>query len=193
MVITPLFFLITIYLIVDTYSLFESNHVTTSSIDIAKWQVKLNGDVVNGSSANFSVDNIVWEGNEYVLEGKVAPGMSGYFDVVVDPNATEVSLRYDVSFDFSNLSENQFVIDSVVEANGRKLIRTEANTYSGVILLDEIKLGATSSIRVNLSWVNDEENNDIDSELAMASNNDIDIPVVVTLWQYNNEELVEYS
>ena len=54
---------------------------------------RIEGKVVNGSSANFSVDNIVWEGNEYVLEGKVAPGMSGYFDVVVDMNEMTSGMR----------------------------------------------------------------------------------------------------
>ena len=106
MVVTPLFFLITIYLIVDTYSLFESNHVTTAVLDMAKWQVKINDDLIDGASSSFSVDVINWEGSEYVADGKVAPGMNGYFDVVIDPNGSEVSMRYDISFDFETLSEN---------------------------------------------------------------------------------------
>lgn len=193
MVITPLFFLITVYLIVDTYSLFESNHITTSSIDIAKWQVKINDDVVNGSSSTFSVDSINWESNGYVLEGKVAPGMNGYFDVIIDPNDTDVSLKYDISFDFSNLQEEQFVINDVVEVNGRTLVKTGENIYTGVILLEEIKNGIVSTIRVDLSWINDEANNEIDSSLANVYGTSLDIPVTVTLWQYNNEEIVEYS
>lgn len=193
MVITPLFFLITVYLIVDTYSLFESNHITTSSIDIAKWQVKINDDVVNGSSSTFSVDSINWESNGYVLEGKVAPGMNGYFDIIIDPNDTDVSLKYDISFDFSNLQEEQFVINDVVEVNGRTLVKTGENIYTGVILLEEIKNGIVSTIRVDLSWINDEANNEIDSSLANVYGTSLDIPVTVTLWQYNNEEIVEYS
>lgn len=189
MVITPLFFLITVYLIVDTYSLFESNHITTSSIGIAKWQVKINDDVVNGSSSTFSVDSINWESNGYVLEGKVAPGMSGYFDVIIDPNDTDVSLKYDISFDFSNLQEEQFVINDVVEVNGRTLVKTGENIYTGVILLEEIKNGIVSTIRVDLSWINDESNNEIDSSLAKVYGNSLDIPVTVTLWQYNNEKI----
>lgn len=193
MVITPLFFLITVYLIVDTYSLFESNHITTSSIDIAKWQVKINDDVVNGSSSTFSVDSINWESNGYVLEGKVAPGVNGYFDIIIDPNDTDVSLKYDISFDFSNLQEEQFVINDVVEVNGRTLVKTGENIYTGVILLEEIKNGIVSTIRVDLSWINDEANNEIDSSLANVYGTSLDIPVTVTLWQYNNEEIVEYS
>lgn len=193
MVITPLFFLMTIYLIADTYSLFESNHVTTSNVDIAKWQVKINDDAINGATSTFTVDVINWEGTEYVLDGKVAPGMNGYFDIVIDPNDSQVSIKYDVSFDFEVLSENQFVINDIEEINGRELIRTDENTYTGVILLDEILDGETSTVRVDLSWVNNDENNESDSLLGSSHGNVLNIPVIVTLWQYDNETIIEYS
>lgn len=193
MVITPLFFLITIYLIVDTYSLFESNHVTTINSDIAKWQIKLNGDVIDGASSTFSVDFLDWDGSEYVLDGKVSPGMNGFFDVEIDPNMSDVSVRYDISFDFETLSASQFVINDIIEMNGREMIRTDEYTYTGILSLDDIKKGDKSVVRVSLTWVNDEANNEADSILASTHGNKLKIPVVVTLWQYNNEEIVEYS
>jgi len=193
MVITPLFFLMTIYLIVDTYSLFESNHVTTSNVDIAKWQIKVNDDEIDGASSTFTVDVINWQGTDYVLDGKVAPGMNGYFDIVIDPNYSQVSIKYDVSFDFEVLSENQFVINNITEINGRELVRTGENTYSGVISLDEILNGETSTVRVDLSWVNSDENNESDSVLGSSHGNILNIPVIVTLWQYEDEAIIEYS
>ena len=38
-------------------------------------------------------------GSKNVLEGKVAPGMDGYFDIVIDPKNTDVSIRYDLIYD----------------------------------------------------------------------------------------------
>lgn len=192
MVLLPLFFLITIYLILDTYSLFESNHVSVGVVDIGKWQVKLNDSIINSSNSDFVINDIIWDDSDYVLEGKVAPGMSGYFDIVINPNSTDVSIRYDISFDFSSLTNNQFVIDSIVEVNNFNLIRTDEYVYTGVISLDDIKKGIVNTVRVRITWVNDEANNDIDTYLSQNTTDFISIPVSINIEQYMGEEIVEY-
>lgn len=191
MVITPLFFLITIYLIVDTYSLFESRHLTTTNTSIGKWQILINGAEVDPASSNFTIDKIIWEDNSFVVDGKVAPGMSGYFDIEIDARTTDVSVRYDVVFDFSNLNRDQFKIESITETGGYTLINTGEDTYTGVLLLEDIQNDEVHTIRVVIAWDNDEDNNDIDSALGSVWNNSIDIPIVVNVEQYLGEEIVE--
>lgn len=184
MVLAPFFFLITIFLAVETYGLFESQRVNTSQIDIAKWKVKVNDTDINGSASTFTVDSVQWNSSQNVKEGKIAPGISGYFEIEIDPNDTDTSIVYNLTFDFSNLDEDQFVIEDIVEIDDKPIVHTDTYTYSNIITLDEINNNETNTIRVYLSWVNDENNNEKDSELGKVYNNKLEIPVEVEITQY---------
>ena len=184
MVLAPFFFLITIFLAIETYGLFESQRVNTSQIDIAKWKVKVNNSDINGSASSFTVDNVQWNSSQNVKEGKIAPGISGYFEIEIDPNDTDTSIVYNLTFDFSNLDEDQFIIEDIVEIDDKPIVHTDTYTYSNIITLDEINNNETNTIRVYLSWVNDENNNEKDSELGKVYNNKLEIPVEVEITQY---------
>lgn len=187
MVLAPFFFLVmTIIIGVGSYALFESQRTNTSNIEIAKWEVKVNNDLLSGSSSTFNVNTFTWSTSPYVKEGKAAPGLDGYFDIEIDPNDADTSIRYDVTFDFSNLDSDQFTITEIKEIDDKSIVRTGKYTYSNVILLDEIEDGETNTIRVYIEWINDEENNIKDSELGTVLNNQIMIPVSVDITQYED-------
>ena len=193
MVLAPFFFIVAIFFFAEAYSLFESTKTNTSQIDIAKWQIKLNDTKVEGKTQEFTIDEVNWNDSINVKSGKVAPGMTGYFDIEIDPNNTDTSIRYDVTFDFSNLDENQFVIEEIKEIDNKPITRTGEFTYSNIISLDNIKNGETNTIRVYLSWINDENNNEKDSELGKVLDNKLEIPVKVDITQhFDGELLVEY-
>ncbi len=194
MVLVPLFFIVAIFSFHETFSLFESNRVDTSSIPIAKWQVEINDDDINGSSSTFTIDNVVWIESQNVKSGKVAPGMDGYFDVEIDPNDTDTAIRYDITFDFTNLDSDQFEITEIKEIDDKEIVRTGEFTYSNIFTLDDISDNETNTIRVYLSWVNDENNNEKDSNLGKVANNTISIPVKVDITQhFSGEVLTEYT
>lgn len=190
LVFIPLFFILIAIIVGCTYALFESTRINTSMVDIAKWQVKINGDNIDGSSDTFTVNSFVWSTSENVKSGKAAPGLDGYFEIVLDPNNTDTSIRYDLTFDFSGLDEDQFRVDRIVEINDKTIYRTGESTYSNIITLDEIRNNETNTIRVYIEWVEDEANNDKDSALVL---NDIDlkIPVQVDIIQYIDGDVIE--
>ena len=186
MVLAPFFFLILVFFVTEAYGLFESQRINTTQLDIAKWQVKVNADSINGSSSNFVVNNVHWNTSQNVKEGKVAPGMDGYFDIIIDPNNTETSIRYDITFDFSNLDEDEFVIDEIKEIDDKEIVHTGTYTYSNIMTLEDIENNETNTIRVYISWINDENNNEKDSELGKVPNNKLEIPVLVEITQYTD-------
>lgn len=188
MVCIPLFFLIFTFLIVDTFGLFESSHLSSFQIDVAKWQVKINNTEVGANSNSFVVDNFIWDQDENVMAGKVAPGMSGYFDIILNANNTDVSFRFDIDFDFSLLNPNQFHIDYIEDMNSVGLIRTDNSTYSGIIELSNSN--SDYRIRVHLSWIDDEINDDADYLIGSTHENTINIPVVVTVTQHFDGETI---
>lgn len=181
---------VTIYEITNTYGLFESNINMNADSKLATWNILIN-DTNIGKSETFNIDNFISEEDRTVASGKIAPGTSGYFNINIDPSTTQVSIRYDLTFDFSKL-DNLFTITKVEEKNGYNLIKTGPNTYSNVITLNEIKENKTNNIRVHIKWNNNEENNDKDTEIGLTENNTLNIPVSITVLQYSGEKIEPY-
>ena len=183
---------ITIYNIGSSFALFESDITVISQANTGAWNVLVNNTDITGSTTTFTVSNINISGSNHVIANRMAPGTNAYFDINIVPTGTEVSLRYDIIFDFSLLSAS-IVVDDIVELNNRTLVRTGEYTYSGIITLDEIEAGVTSNVRVSIEWENNESNNDIDTEIGKNVSGSISIPVQVNVIQYLGEQLVEYE
>lgn len=173
-----------------SYGLFESNNNMIVNSEIGKWNVYVGGS--EATSGTFNVDSINIIDSSNVKEGKLAPSTMGYFDVVIDPRNTSVSVRYDITFDFSSITGN-FSVTAIEEVNSGNLIRTGENTYTKVISLADIKNGTTNTVRVHVKWNNIEENNDVDSVIGSTKNNYINIPVTVIVSQYLGEVIEEYT
>ena len=183
------FVLITTYEVMDAYGLFESKNKLVVNQSVARWKILINGS--NITEEDFVINSINVEGNENVLNGKLAPGVRGYFDVEIDPKA-DTSIVYSISFDFSQISDS-FIVENIEETTSGNLIRTDESTYSKVITLNEIKENKKNNVRVYLKWENKEDNNATDSKIGLTENNYINIPVSVSAMQYFGEDIEEYQ
>ena len=179
----------TIFMVIDSYGLFESKNVLNVDSNIAKWNVFINGTDIK-KNETFVVDKINLINNDNVLEGKMAPGSKGYFDIVIDPTDTDTSIRYDISFDFSSLN-GKIVVSGIEEITSGNLVRTGKNTYSKVITLTEIKNGITNTIRVYIKWDNSDDESD--SAIGSVINNFINVPVTIAAYQYLGEKIDIYN
>ena len=183
------FVLITTYEVMDAYGLFESKNKLVVNQNVARWKILINGS--NITEEDFVINSINVEGNENVLNGKLAPGVRGYFDVEIDPKA-DTSIVYSISFDFSQISDS-FIVENIEETTSGNWIRTDESTYSKVITLNEIKENKKNNVRVYLKWENKEDNNATDSKIGLTENNYINIPVSVSAMQYFGEDIEEYQ
>lgn len=179
-VLTGIVLIFVLFFVKSSYAVFESNKNMVVKSDIAKWQILVNNNSVN-STEDFTIDSFTND-SPYIKEGKIAPGISGYFDIEINPNSTQVSFTYEISFDFSTLDE-RFIIDNVNEINGYE-ITNEDNKYTGKILLSDIENNVKHNIRVYIKWINDEENNEIDSNIGLDKDYSINIPVSITIKQF---------
>lgn len=189
-ILCALFLMITIYEITETYGLFESKNKMIMENGIAKWHILINGTDIK-SGEKFIIDKVNIINSSNVLNGKMAPGVSGYFDIEINPSNTDTSILYSVTFDFSEI--NNFTIEKIEETTSGNLIQTEENTYSKVLTVEEIKNNVINNIRVYIKWENNEENNDTDSQIGLTKDNSINIPVSVSIIQYLGETIEEYS
>lgn len=180
------------YQVASTYAIFEESVTAKTGEDLAAWKIKINNTTMGKNVNSFPISSINWSNTNHVISGKVAPGMSGYFQIDIDPSETEVDVRYDITFDFSEFVNEEFTVDSITELVDGTLIQTAENTYTDTITLGEIENNKIHQIRVNLIWNNNDENSEIDSQLGSVPNNQLDITVTVNISQYTGETITQY-
>ena len=175
-------FIILIYAILSTFAIFRSKFTGNMKIDNATWKILVK---------EFVIDDIEIDESQGVEPGKLAPGLKGNFNILIDPTETDVSIMYEIKFDTTDINSTNIRIDSVKETiAGNTLIQTNSNTYVGIISLDDIKNNVTNNIQVTLFWY-DDGNKDIN--IGSIPNHKINIPVQVKVSQYLGEEIQEFK
>ncbi len=183
---------ILVYAILSTYATFRSEFSGSMKVDNATWKILINNtDISLNATKEFTIDNINIDQSQGVEEGKLAPGLKGNFNILIDPSDTDVSIIYELKLDTKNINSTNIRIDEVKETNtGNNLVQTDMNTYTGIISLDDIKNNVTNNIQVTLLW-HDDGNEDIN--IGEIPEYKINIPVEVKVSQYLGEELQEYN
>lgn len=179
-----LFIALISYSIMDSYGLFETQIISPAESNLAKWQILVNTQDITGANNNFLIPEVNWASNPLVAPGKAAPGMSAYFEIIINPIGTEVSIEYEISLDFANLNNDKIYITSVKNKNGEELVQNEEGDYLGIISLLQIQNNETETIRVDFTWENDEDNNEIDSSFVAMEDAFLDVPISIRFLQY---------
>ena len=179
--------LIVIFASTYSYALFQSDISGSVDAQIASWTVKVNNSLINdGMSNSFTIDTINYtQTDSNVRSGKFAPGIEGYYDLEIDPNGTEVSVKYSIiieDFEVSNLKVDRVELLS----GGSTFTKVDDYNYSGIILLGNTNV---QHLRLYLDWndLNTKEANEEDSIIGTRDNPNINIPVTVNLIQYLGE------
>lgn len=175
---------ITLTLVLQTYAVFETDVETDTESSLAKWQIKVNGTNITGAYNTFTVPSVHWSSNSNVLPDRGSPGLSAYFEIIIDPNGSDVSIDYDISLDFAALNNDMIELVSVKDEAGNPLTETVPNTFSDIITLAQINSNYIEKIRVDFTWIDSEENNGVDSETVNQYNSFINIPVSIRLSQH---------
>jgi len=197
--------IISFFQITSMYALYKEELQSDYATLLGIWAIKVNEtDISSGAQElvfNISDDQVDYVSSEYVQTGKIAPGSQAYFDMVIDPSDTDVSIIYTIDIDTeatgsNNTStgtiglvdvESYFKLDGVATQTTNETNYTEGNSYTSIIPINLITQGYKNYIRLYFEWVNIETNNETDSELAEQSNAKFSIPVSINLKQYTGE------
>lgn len=182
------------YRIISIYAIFYSEGQGKVTQNNATWTIYLNKtDVTSKNSNAFEVDTFELEENSYVSTGKIAPGTKGSFYIELDPKNTNVSIRYDIEIDKTQISNDSIEIVSIEEIEeGNTLTKTSDSTYTGIMSLQEIQQGKINKIKIKIEWKNVEENNRQDTLIGIGNSAILKVPVNVKVTQYLGEEIEEY-
>lgn len=195
-------FLFTSYQIATSYAKYTAEADATVDKQAGAWVIKINDDDISNSNAQttFDIDELIFPENEFVVDGKLAPASSGYFDVVIDPTGSSVAVRFDVTLDVSELNDYDAINFTAAYRviNGQEvsqgMVRTGSHTYSGVISLDDVENEVASTMRFYIGWEEegDDEGDEEDTQIGNIKDLSAALPVNVVVTQYSGETLEEY-
>lgn len=205
-------------IIQSTYSKYTNKSIGTINENVGNWVIKINDKDItvpdeNGEIGVFEVEDFTWDWalTPNVKPPKVAPGMIGYFRLKVDPTGTDVSIKYTITIDDSRIIEvlhNAGVSgEDIAERLNLKITGITNDGVSlemprddeGNIVISRVKeLSMIKSaneedrideFEVEVTWEDDEANNDLDSKIGSIPNNLIKLPIKVNVIQWTGEEI----
>ena len=167
---------VTMFVIADTYGLFETNSAAIKDLDIGLWQILVN-NVDVAVNETISLSNFNYSVSQHTDSGYFAPGMDCWFDVVIDMSHAEVSVDYELEIDDSEIDDYPNIYFSIMDVGSNQTITS--NTYSGVSLLSDSN--RVKTLRIYLNWDDDPSYDESDSTLI---NGELNFPISANFVQY---------
>lgn len=132
----------------DTYAKYVSSTSAIADLTIARWSILINNqDVVNESDFSETISP-VFAGSANIRSDVIAPTASGYFEIILNGENTDVSFSYTISIDTSDCVIEDLVITSY--QIGNTTYTYNGNDITGNILLNDAS--RTQTIRFNVEW-----------------------------------------
>lgn len=120
-----------------TYSKYISQVTGNGTLEVAKWSFKVN----DGTEEFAKIELLDTYNEETLINGKIAPGTSGSFELEIDATGAEVGVMYDVDFKnetnkptnlkfrhgdqvFDNIEEYEQYFSDVINADDTNKVRT---------------------------------------------------------------------
>lgn len=154
--------LLCIFLIQDTYAKYITTTNESANMTIARWRILVNNKDIRENSTTMATITPVFEGNDNISSGIIAPTSEGYFDLIIDATEADVSFKYKIEISSSSSSPvkdlvaTKYKIDDNEEVTLTKDNQIIENT---VLHKDNTK---PINIRVYIIW-DDSENSTMDN------------------------------
>jgi len=136
-----------------SFARYLSNSNATLGLELANWSIKLNGNEITQDTKLIKneIDLIVTENK--TDDGLIKAGQKGYFDIVIDPQYTEVSLKYKLIIDTSSLPSEIKLLNYSINDFSTKKTMPANKTLTGQILLNEkTKLDTSDKKSFRIYW-----------------------------------------
>lgn len=165
-----------------------------ASIEIAKWAVALKkGEEAVSETFDLELSS---DASDYVVENKIAPDSTASNTIQLDLDGTEVAVTLKVKVDETKLQENlekllvhtdEFTTTITVTKQGDATEVTDNHDGTYTIKLPNNQAFDSTNgkynIKVSVTWVNNEQNNSVDTNAAKQESAILTVPVNVTVEQ----------
>ncbi len=131
------------------------------NVNIAEWNIMVNNETINNKTALTQAIVPSFTGNEYVKDSVIAPGSTGYCDIIINASKVDVDFIYEISAtvpeesDVKDLKISGYTINPSV--NTTETPYDEETIITGSIT----KNSGNNTIRLYIKW--EEENGTMDN------------------------------
>lgn len=155
-------FVLCIFFIQESYAKYLTSTSENASINVARWRILVNNkDIREGNTAD-AVIVPVFDGNENIASGIIAPTSEGYFDLVIDATEADVSFKYSINFSVNNNSSVTDLIATKYSINNGEFIYLDRDNQSISNQVLQVNNTNPINIRVYVLW-DDGENATMDN------------------------------
>lgn len=179
-------FLLCLFFIEDTYAKYITSTNESASMNIARWRILVNNKDIRENSTTNTVITPIFNGNDNINSGIIAPNSEGYFDLIIDATEADVSFKYKIEISVNqnspvkDLITTKYIIDN---GNEIPLERDNATIENTVLHKDNTK---PINIRIYIKWDDSNEatmDNDADTEATKQVNNPAKMDVKLSFIQ----------
>lgn len=137
----------------STFARYTTIVKNESTVPIANWQIKVNNnDILNGGTLTNKIELI--PSTQTTTDNKLAPGQNGYFDIIINPEGTDVAIEYILNLNTTNLPSG-IILTTYEILNENISANIENNQIEGKINLQQMQQLTSSdakTIRVYWEW-----------------------------------------
>ena len=168
----------------SSYAKYRRQTETTIQGRVASWNIKVNNESINTQTTLTNTITPVIETNPYVKAGTIAPGSTGYFDIIIDATNVDVDFTYTITGEVDEETPLADLILKNYEVNeGTKITYDESTGITGDIPMNT----SQTKIRIYFEWddsATNNMNNQDDTEYAQtAEYQDTKINVAINFQQ----------
>ena len=157
-----------LFFIQDSFAKYLTSASETANMNIARWKIIVNNKDIRDNSSSSAIISPVFLGNDNVASDIIAPGSEGYFDLIIDANAADVSFKYKIDI---TTDENSAVKDIIAVKykinNGEEILFTGGNQTIEKSVLHSDNTNVIN-IRVYIKW-NDGDGSEMDNSADTAA------------------------
>ena len=179
-------FLLCLFFIEDTYAKYITSTNESASMNIARWRILVNNKDIRENSTTNAVITPIFNGNDNINSGIIAPNSEGYFDLIIDATEADVSFKYKIEISVNqnspvkDLITTKYIIDN---GNEIPLERDNATIENTVLHKDN-----TKPINIRVYIKGDDSNkatmdNDADTEATKQVDNPAKMDVKLSFIQ----------
>ena len=155
-------FVLCIFFIQESYAKYLTSTSENASINVARWRILVNNkDIREGNTAD-AVIVPVFDGNENIASGIIAPTSEGYFDLVIDATEADVSFKYNINFSVNDDSAVSDLVATKYSINNGNVVDLNRDNQSITNEVLQANNTAPIYIRVYVIW-DDGENSAMDN------------------------------
>lgn len=148
-------FLTSFFAFYNTLAKYSTIVEDVPTVDIAKWNIMVNNEeTIEGQTLTNTI-KLIPNDSQTTANNKLAPGQEGYFDIIINPEGTEVSIEYTVQVNTTTLHPDISLTQySILEDNITK--NYENKEITGNIELTEnssaLTVNEKKTIRIYWEW-----------------------------------------